>query len=547
MNRFTVFDTEDDSEELLKAGKSGFDKQVTCIAALTDSGQEFFSDKANCVSEFLDWVQETETGPIYAHNLSYDLGNIFGKDALDQFTCRMIPGSSRLIRARARGRNWLDSFNLYPMSARKIGEKMGINKLQMDVRSREYVMTDCRIIDAALKTAFRIANEFSISRLPSTVGGLAMKIWQNMGGENWFDDSTFSKEAYYGGRTEVFHIFKPSFCHIDINSLYPSVMLEPFPTELRDKKDIEGWGIAEVEIKIPEQFVTPLPFRHPKLKKLIFPFGRIRGVWTFHEIRNAIENFDCEIVKIYRASGSKDGERYYAQFVTEFYERRKKTEDEAMKLFFKLLLNNLYGQLGMKGGISMSKDLMPWDFDSQGNYIAEGVPFGSKHLVDCEFPLREFCNYSHASYITSLARIRIANELKKCPEDKLIYCDTDSIIFEPFQNSFEISEELGKFKVEDYGGEVYIFAKKCYIETGGQKNIICAKGVPKNKAKDFLFNKKATFPKPYRLRQAINGYNEGNKNQLSVWRNITKEFRGEKIKSKRELKNGKMMPLKVYV
>jgi len=51
-----VYDTEDDSSELLAAGKSGFDKRVTQIAAITDCGK-MFHNRGN-VAEFfrVPWV-----------------------------------------------------------------------------------------------------------------------------------------------------------------------------------------------------------------------------------------------------------------------------------------------------------------------------------------------------------------------------------------------------------------------------------------------------------------------------------------------------------
>lgn len=543
MSRFTVFDTEDNSRELLESGQSGFLKKVTMVCALTDDGHSFFDRSSNCCEKFLEWILNSETGPIYAHNLQYDLGNLFG-DCLDDFNLRMMPGSSRLLRATWKTKTFFDSMNLWPMALKKIGEAFGLVKLKMDVNSREYVLRDCEIVLKAISFVYDIVNEFDLGKVPSTIGGLAVRIWQTMS-DNWFDDSELSRQAYYGGRVELFARSKPNIAYVDVNSLYPHGMLGLFPTSLDSRTDITGFGIAEATMQIPTTFVAPLPWRDDEGCNL-YPVGKFRGVWTFAEIQNAV-NQGGKILKLHQSFGSKDGFPYYRQFITEFYQRRLDSDSEAEKLFFKLLMNNLYGQLAMKGSLTVSANLVDSDFNSDGDYIGEETAYGCKKLTEASYPLREFCNCSHAAYVTSYGRLTLFDYLRQVPEDDLLYCDTDSVIFEKKGKlPFEISDGLGKMKLEGTAPLAIAYAPKAYsvrdflkpgkkaesvYKAKGVKTISeDSKGVVTNHAKQFLESGKTEFSQPFKLREACAFFDRENARKLSVWRKVPRQFKNRYLR-----------------
>ena len=120
---FICFDTEDDSKELMEAGLSGFDKKVTQIAAIAGNGDDFYS--AGDVNKFLTWLRKRPETRIYALNTQYDLGNLFG-DTPDCLDVTMVGG--RLIKAMWGQKAFVDVFNLYQMSVKKLGEKFGLAK-----------------------------------------------------------------------------------------------------------------------------------------------------------------------------------------------------------------------------------------------------------------------------------------------------------------------------------------------------------------------------------------------------------------------------------
>lgn len=505
-----IADTEDDSKECLEDGRSGFEKEVTQIAALGTDGSSFHN--RGDVIEFVRWLQgkQRQHGKalrVYFHNLRYDLGNLFGR-ALDAPDVQLVGG--RMIHARLGKLVFFDSFNMWPMSVAKLGKAFGLEKLSMDIRSKDYVFRDCEIVKRALEFTQGMVAEFDIETLPATIGGLAVRIWRNMGGETWFDDSELCREAYYGGRVELFRTHaEGSINYYDVNSLYPYAMAKAFPTHLEPQADIDCEGIACAEVQAAPDFVSALPVRRQD-GSIYYPCGRLSGLWTCAELRCAVANGRSRILKILAVSGSRETFSPYAEFIGEFYKRRQRCTSDAEKLFYKLLLNNLYGQQAMNGMVTRS-------VFKRGT--RRGVPYGNKELVDVQMPLPEHVNYCHAAHVTSYARIHLLEHLRKVPWKDLIYCDTDSIIC--LGNHFKTGNELGQMKLEAKWNYAITHAPKVYEGTG----VVKAKGVPVKHARDFIDHGQATFAVPFGFREAIRGYDQSNKNQLSVWRNVTKQKR----------------------
>jgi hypothetical protein len=74
------------------------------------------------------------------------------------------------------------------------------------------------------------------------------------------------KEAYFGGRVEVFKPYGENLFLYDVNGLYPSIMLKDMPIgKLKKSTDpnLDNYfGFFYVTVKIPENIYNPiLPFR----------------------------------------------------------------------------------------------------------------------------------------------------------------------------------------------------------------------------------------------------------------------------------------------
>ncbi len=581
---FVVADTEDNTPELIKAGQSLFDKQITEIAAIGRNGERWYGKEPD---QFLLWLAkqagEKDWLRVYFHNLQYDLGAFFSNrlDALDQL---LVGG--RLIRARWRNIEFRDSLNIWPMSVAAIGKSVELEKLKPS--DPGYVWRDVEIVRKAMTLAYREAENYGVpfKSFPSTLGGLCVKIWHAQGGVNTQNCWQQAKQAYYGGRVELFNRGGTGhIVYVDVNSLYPSVMLNAFPDSWEMLDDFsKGWGVARVRIEIPKSFICPLPVRKED-GSIYYPWGVVdgdeeetkeghrNGVWTFHELRNAVK-YGAKVTKIYECFGSLTASHYYRDFVTEFYRKRNETEDEGLRTYYKLLMNNLYGQLAMSGNVTRTLDAMsnvlrgpdnePIVSES-GNYIINIDPerhprlFGTKVMADCKMPLPEHVNYLHGAYVTSYARLMLQDFLRKVPERNLIYCDTDSIMFfhDPAKPlPFPISKELGAMKLEGIADRLVVHAPKIYEMDRDGKTTYKAKGVPRRESEEepgktyaqlFIERGRAEFYQPFKMRESIIFYDRAKENvakhpTLSIWRKV------EKVKrttyAKKNEKDGTFFPKK---
>lgn len=544
-----VFDTEDNSPELLAAGKSGFLKTVTQIAAITSDGKKFYN-KGN-VTEFLKWCHSTKEKDVWAFNTQYDIGNLCNKASqlnLWDFDVTMVKG--RFIKGQLQGLHFFDVHNLSGAgsSVGKMGLAVGLPKfgfkyskedfatfpekyqkeyLEFEKQvgdkfaNKKYVFRDCEIPLRWLMFVSGKCEEMGIDKVPATLGSLCTKTFSALGNENWFEaskcdcdgkcDCHTTSKALTGARVELFSGGgNGRIAYTDINSLYPHCMTLEFPTTLEHLPGLDGFGIAEVSVKVPKCRVAPLPLKDSE-DRLIFPYGKFRGVWTLHEIRNAVAA-GAEVLEIHWSMGSKTGKPYYRNYILQMYEKRLAAKTPAENLFWKLLMNNLYGRLAISGIISRSLNLTEENFD-------DGIPYGTKILCDNQMPLPGFTNYLHAAYVLSYARILLFKYLTAVPANDLIYCDTDSVIFFcKGKLPFPVNKELGAMKLESMGSKCIPYLPKTYIFDDKYK----AKGVPKKNAKEFIEAGSTEYDLPFKLREAIRFYEDNNSRKLSVWRRVEK-------------------------
>lgn len=531
---FICFDTEDDSKELLAAGKSGFDKTVTQIAAITAEGKRYYN-KGN-VPEFLKWLQRQPEKFVYAHNLQYDLGNLFG-DKLDTFDATLVGG--RLIKAVWGKKIFVDSFNIWPMSAKKLGEAFGLEKLATAsmATDREYVFRDVEIIRRAMLFAWQFVEHLDLTHLPPTLGGLCVKVWRHFGGANCHDSSELSRAALYGGRVELFKVCNDSraVCWTDINSLYPYVMKRdyPGPLEAWTRKRLPRFGVVRCVVKQPKTDLPVLPFRGED-GRILYPWGTFQGVWTVEELNYAVSR-GAKIIKRLECLGTDESMTPYGNFVDKLYETRLASTSAAEKLFFKLLMNNLYGRLAASGKIGRTV------WQTEKNRL-EGVPYGDKVLVNYQMPLADETNWCHAAYVTAYGRMELHRYLVKIGASKMIYCDTDSCVFDcpGKQIPFAVGSDLGQMKLEGWEKIAVTYAPKMYRIGKRYK----AKGVPVRLAREFIASGHAEFDLPFKLREAIRFFDQSNRKKLSVWRKVVKTMIGKYDRKK--LKNNRYFPCQVY-
>lgn len=158
-----------------------------------------------------------------------------------------------------------------------------------------------------------------------------------------------ARVSYVGSRVEVYAPVCEEADYYDINSSFPYAMTFPAPGNLRGGRSTIPTGesemfLADVEIQVPDMYLPPIPWRHPKEHRVYFPTGSWR-TWLWGIDVRLLEAMGGKILKCHRALEFEQ-HRTLEAYARDLYERRKRSTTEFEKMLYKLLLNSLYGKFG---------------------------------------------------------------------------------------------------------------------------------------------------------------------------------------------------------
>ena len=306
--------------------------------------------------------------------------------------------------------------------------------------------------------------------------------WRRTSSEQW--KNNFEREGYYGGRCEIFRRGLLEVSSYDVNSMYIAIMRDcdiPNPSRahhLKDERKIlsllydNEHLMIDCDVFVPEGIVGLLPFRDSIDKKLIFPTGSWRGVFTAIELRAAMR-YGAQITHVHRALHYPKSEKYFSEFAEMTLNGRaeaKRNGDEALDLLYKHYGNGLYGKFGQRNIIGgQYVRLSQFTGDLEGLRI---VPGAGDYWV--ELPVTGYEDSWHTfpvicATITSYARAKMLDALM-ANETSIVYCDTDSIKVIGKVQGIPISNKPGDWGFE-YTKEQWFYGPKIY----GDKR----KGVPR--------------------------------------------------------------------
>lgn len=353
-----------------------------------------------------------------------------------------------------------------------------------------------------------------------TLGSAAVAIWQKTdatGPINILSGKVdeLCRASYRGGRTEL---IKPGWhetlYEADVNSMYPYVMMaNPYP-DMRHLRYAEGSSIPDGVLDregVSECLVDVPRINLPVLGAIregyaYYPVGLLRGTWTHVELRAATER-GARVRSIVRSVWAEGTRQPFTTFVIALHELKQEYDktDDPRRLVIKIILNALYGRMGLKLGMVRSRvvpmALFPKGRNQTGWEMCGGWPptYGKRDYQVGR--VSKFANVLWASYITAYARLELLKHMETAGKG-LVYCDTDSVFS---LNPIGVeSKELGdlSFKSEYQRGR--FLAPKLYevwkIDGG---HVVKAKGVPNAAAVEYLNQGQATFDRPTRLKEAM--------------------------------------------
>jgi len=399
--------------------------------------------------------------------------------------------------------------NYFDFSLKKIGELVGIRKMEADFENdteehiSEYCRNDVLITRTALLQYMQFIDDNDMGNFGMTKASQAFNCYRHrfMPTPIYIHEDEdiieHERKSYVGGRNECFELGVLEggpFYHYDINSMYPSVMVEEqYPTRLVDVveditvEELAGYlnrfcAIADVDI------ITDVPV-YPKIKdgKVIFPVGRLKVVIPTGSILYALEH--GHIKKVHRVSFYERG-YIFADYVLYFYNLKRKYKEEKNEVYTKLVkifLNSLYGKFGQKN----EKEKLEYDDDNYGYYRIQnmdaetGETWTETEVLHATITSDGEENAPTSlvaipSHVTDYARLRLWKIIEQVGIDKVLYCDTDSVKIRAKDKdliTYPIDDyDLGKLSLEDITEKFTIHGCKDY-ETEHVKKI---KGVPSN-------------------------------------------------------------------
>lgn len=325
------------------------------------------------------------------------------------------------------------------------------------------------------------------------------------------------RNSYYGGVVEVFKNHGKNLFHYDVNSLYPFSMLNLMPTGnptySTDSELNNYFGIVFVEVNansISSTYANYPLLPHRIDGRMYNPLGTWRGWYFSEEVKLAVK-YGYGIKVLYGYKFDKT-ENVFKDFVNKFYSIKSGTSATTMdRTTAKLLLNSLYGRLGMNPQLDIAKVVSS----------EEAVNISSKFQVKEQYSLTnklEFIRYTNqpiqgfeqlygseelinfnlsndskiksveqslpcAIAITAYSRMFLFETIYKMVDlgATIYYADTDSLVINNELPEELVGLDIGQFKLENKIKEGYFIAPKLYaIETFDNGKIVKAKSIGSN-------------------------------------------------------------------
>lgn len=428
---------------------------------------------------------------------------------------------------------FIDSLNHALLSVDNMGEILKIPKLEKPSflgsypknKNQENILINYNIRDTEITKGYmeflqKSYNELN-GKMEITISSTALDVFRrNYLTQELYQEPKekilFCYKGYYGGRTEAFKrgIFDDRKINVyDVNSLYPYVMQKyrypnPNKSYFQSKPNIQviygNEGLGEFTLKSTDSYIPYLPFRS---EKLLFPNGKIRGVYDFFSIRIALK-LGYELESIGKCLVYPLLFDPYKNYVLDLYKKRKHYQEigDTREIAIKYLLNSLYGKTGYN---YKDKEIIT-NFNGMIQYTNSDkysiYPINTNDLKDNNKFFRiattenaEIPKYVFPIlplYVTSFARYELYKHFKNCGDKYLYYGDTDSIFT---TRTLDTGNNLGDLKLEKTFKELCIVRPKFYgglttNEDIKKSNIVKVKGV--NELKEYsLFKKMILSPK----------------------------------------------------
>lgn len=472
---------------------------------------------------------------VWATNLEYDLVNVFDPERIVE--CSLRFGRHALCGASWRGVDFRDTMRHIPISVAAFGELLGLKKLEGGLfregakRSaaayRRRCVRDATITYRAAKFFHDLYGELEV-RPRMTLASTALNLWQEhfwAGGvyrpEPEVYDAAFS--AYHGGRTQAFAVgtFR-NVRMVDAASMFPWAMVTaplPLPWGLYRRvgagAEIRGSGLYRARVTSDLTFPM-LPVRTDTGTQ--YPNGSWES-WYVGEELQAFVRYGGR-ARVLEGFEFSEMVRPFDAYVARLFELKNNARGLS-RTAYKLLLNSLYGKFSQQGSrvhaVPLDKLL------AMENPPLEWRPWNGLAIYSTDHEPPPWSNHVWPAFVTARARVRLAETAHRviARGGRVLYCDTDSLMFEGVVRFPKKARAPGDFELRGTYRQALIVGKKEYaLEVKRGRWETHAKGVPAAQREQYLREGVATFVRPVRIRESSRIGQPAN-----VWREVTKQRR----------------------
>lgn len=417
------------------------------------------------VNHYFNWINSQNiTGIFYAHNLTFDGGILleYGKHAVGININAVLYNNSIYSIELSTAHNTVKviikcSFKLLPLSLKKIGNLVGLEKLDFDhnnvtqklvltdavfkLKSIEYCTRDNEIIICFINIIKKHV-DLSILNKTLSISSLALEIFKN-----YFNDKNVNstiplewdhliRPAYFGGRCEVFGnaLDGEYVYHYDFYSMYSQIMYDKFCFGklqiIKYITDTKAPGFYNVTVRSNIKEIPVLPYRL-KNGKLLFPNGSWTGTYWFEEL-NYFQEMGGVIEKINFKLEFECYDTGLSSFIAHFL---KKREDSPLdSVFWKLFINSISGRFGMQFSEETSIIVDKANYEKKAKFLNITKETYVNDMVILSFINKNKkssirSNVSIAAAITARGRVKLHRGLMSVIKNdgRILYTDTDSI------------------------------------------------------------------------------------------------------------------------
>lgn len=444
---------------------------------------------------------------IVASNVTFDLVSIgfFEYFTQRKWKLKFCYTSNRtFILYIRKGRKTIRALNIqnfYEASTEQLGKMLNYPKMKVNFKTstpehlKEYCKRDTEIIKRAFMQYLDFITKHNLGNFRMTRASQSFTAFRHRFMEyeieihNAPEVLQLERDTYKGGLCECFRIGdftgKNIIC-LDINSMYPFIMLHNlYPIKLINYKTNVSIDYlesvlkdylccAEVELQTDKAMY---PVYHEN--RTVFPVGNFTASLCTSALEFAIEH--KHIKKVNRLSYYL-GAPVFNKYVKGLYPLKakyKKSKNKVWEKLVKYFMNSLYGKTAQL----LDKEIYRKNLDFNGFYREPfyDLDTGESGVMQVLFNTAittcgkvegtdSFC--AIASHVTENARFYLQSLIHKIGIKNMLYCDTDSLIFESKYKhklkDYLHETELGKLGVKWKSKTFKVYCPKDY-EYNGKK------------------------------------------------------------------------------